>query len=320
MNVYVLGAGASRHAGYPLASELGSKLRQWCEGRNDARDLASVLDHLDGGLHGLEQLLTDADAGRITIPAWPQCRALFQQGIREFFRSVRPHEAVGYRGFSIGRIQPGDTVITFNYDVSLERELRRAAKWSVEDGYGFPITQSGPQRSPARVLKLHGSANWIAFLFGGLTSGFAQIDPWKSLGGRPVIPTDELRFLGYEDLEDEMFRGGAYLTTMILPTYTKKFSFTTNFGRFELFWDSLWGQASSCLQNAASLVLAGYSMPAADDRARALLLENCNKHVECTILCGGDTARIGTELRAAGYSNLRLLPRITFEEWAAEAA
>ena len=64
-------------------------------------------------------------------------------------------------------IQAEDVVVTFNYDDSLERELRRRGLWDVSQGYGFPLGKSG-QPSPVLVLKLHGSINWLALIFGGV--------------------------------------------------------------------------------------------------------------------------------------------------------
>jgi hypothetical protein len=41
MTTYVIGAGASFHAGYPLASSMGSSLFQWMKNQTTAKGYAS---------------------------------------------------------------------------------------------------------------------------------------------------------------------------------------------------------------------------------------------------------------------------------------
>ena len=48
---------------------------------------------------------------------------------------------------------PGDTVITFNYDVSLDSKLRQSGKWAIGDGYGFRV-EGLPTGSTVRLLKM----------------------------------------------------------------------------------------------------------------------------------------------------------------------
>src|SRR5713101_7063837 len=66
MTTYVLGAGASAHAGFPLAADLGNKLRAWTSGnRPDGYDYWTGIDELHalyGGLGNIEEILTDLDA------------------------------------------------------------------------------------------------------------------------------------------------------------------------------------------------------------------------------------------------------------------
>jgi hypothetical protein len=137
-------------------------------------------------------------------------------GLRAWFSEIRNAEATAYRQFATGIVEPGDCIITFNYDVSLDRELHRAGKWEVGDGYGFVIDRLSAN-SPTTLLKLHGSTNWLAILFGGATSGFFQFQG-SSLGERPAIGSAEIGFLGYEGLSDPLFpRPSAAVSPMILP-------------------------------------------------------------------------------------------------------
>src|ERR1019366_1805028 len=53
-----------------------------------------------------------------------------------YFNSLRSQPAELYRTFAENVLSPGDAVITFNYDLALDREMRRAGKWDIGKGYG----------------------------------------------------------------------------------------------------------------------------------------------------------------------------------------
>jgi hypothetical protein len=81
---------------------------------------------------------------------------------------LRQSPAPLYDQFARERIQPGDTVITFNYDQACERSLKEAALWEISDGYGFELGIDAIPTSTVRVLKLHGSTNWWVLHFSGV--------------------------------------------------------------------------------------------------------------------------------------------------------
>jgi hypothetical protein len=58
-----------------------------------------------------------------------------------------PNQVAAYAEFADKLVQSGDVIITFNYDDSLERELKRTGKWDAGAGYGFPFA------APVRPLK-----------------------------------------------------------------------------------------------------------------------------------------------------------------------
>ena len=89
----------------------------------------------------------------------------------QWFRGIHAETAAAYAEFADKLVQAGDVIVTFNYDDSLERELKRSGKWDLSDGYGFPFAEPG--RSQVLPLKLHGSMNWLW--------------PVPSLGKRPLI-------------------------------------------------------------------------------------------------------------------------------------
>lgn len=72
-------------------------------------------------------------------------------------------------------LEPGDTIISFNYDCLIDDALRKAGdnKWNPRSGYGFPTRryslvgseywdpeEISPREESVRLLKVHGSLNW----------------------------------------------------------------------------------------------------------------------------------------------------------------
>jgi hypothetical protein len=246
---------------------------------------------------------------------------VFKNAVREWFAEIQRSVALNssaYRDFARNIVAEGDCIVTFNYDVSLERELRLAGRFEVGDGYGFPI-QGLPGKSDTKVLKLHGSTNWLALLFGGLTSGFSTFQPGNTLGARPAIPKNELSFLGYHDAVDPAFgKGGAALPVMIFPARSKDFYFTASTGNeYAGFWDDLWERAAAAVQSAARVVICGYSLLPVDERARGLLLTAPKKDAEIIVASGVDTERIAIEYRDAGYAKAAPADQVLFQDWVA---
>jgi hypothetical protein len=211
-------------------------------------------------------------------------------------------------------VRQRDTVISFNYDLGIERALRQAQLWDIKKGYGFSLETSS-QRSPVEVLKLHGSTNWRALLFGGKIGFFAA--GANSLGGRPILCFEpDLEYLGYPDPVDPLCpqRGiAASLPAIIMPALPKRFHFATTFGpEWKQFWDRLWKRAKRAIQSADELVVIGYSMPAVDERARALLLGTPNKAVRLSICCRRTTASLKKEFRDHRFTAIQAVAQ-TFD-------
>src|SRR6266566_1500453 len=72
MTTYVLGAGASFHAGYPLAGDLGNCLYAWVKANVPSNDFwrgcIEELHEAYGGLGDIESILTDLDGCPRTRP------------------------------------------------------------------------------------------------------------------------------------------------------------------------------------------------------------------------------------------------------------
>lgn len=325
MKTYVLGAGASLHAGYPSASTMGVQLLTWMQKHPNPNYRASAQWVFDtfGLVVNVEELFSTLDSTLGDSRRGTEERgniASFQKptltrALQEWFIAIRNSEAGAYRSFSDEIVERGDCIITFNYDVSLDRELHIAGKWELGDGYGFDF-DGFPCGSQTKLLKLHGSANWIALLFGGITSGITAVLD-GSLGVRPVIAANELSFLGYCGLTDPRFRrpGGSILP-WILPTRNKRFFFETSFGReWEDFWDSLWEQARQGLRASEAVFVLGYSLAAADERACELLFSSLSPDAKIEIASGSATDSIVGRFKNAGYQNA-VGARITyFEKW-----
>ncbi|HUY12698.1 MAG TPA: hypothetical protein VMX16_03575 [Terriglobia bacterium] len=322
MRAFIFGAGASHHVGYPLIKDLGRVLIQWAAKNPqphlhwiDPDELNAIFDQ--SSLDDFELVITELEdptpGSPVSLLPPAKCKSIlegFRNAICEFFDSMRADEAVLYRQFANERVKSGDVVISFNYDVSLERELRRAGRWEISDGYGFNLGIGSLPASPVKLLKLHGSTNWIDLLFEGRT-GFSFGMHTDPLGPRPVILPQEFGFLEYDSkIRDIRFSGGGVDRggSMILPARNKQF------GAREDFWNGLWRQAEHALRRAEHIAVIGYSFPAADERARKLIFGRGNRRATLTVCCGGDSARVSREFRESGFAQVQKGSEY-FESW-----
>jgi hypothetical protein len=326
---YVFGAGASRDAGYPLAPEMGRGLLEFMVGSSDPLIRASgeFVTDMFGESPNIEDVITELQSqieslknaknpdDRTQRMRLGNRRAYLGVGLREWFREIRSSPAPSYAAFADRIVKPGDVIVTFNYDESLERELRRIGKWDISSGYGFPLG-TAEDSSDVLMLKLHGSVNWLVSVLDGATGGAFIVDPISSLGNHPVIHRADLQFLGYESFSGHTYQSGGAFPCLILPGRTKEFFYDTSFGHeFSEFWDFLWSQAAEALNKTDRIVLCGYSLPGADQRARDLLLLGPDKEADVEIICGNQTERIATEFRRAGFRNVATFEGGYFADW-----
>lgn len=253
------------------------------------------LDNFEGILADLMTCPLESPAAKLPRGARGHLLEDLVESLIAQFEEIRTAPAPLY-DLLAKRIRPGDIVITFNYDLGIERSLASAGLWNVSAGYGFSISDV-EQQSPVELLKLHGSANWRALLFGG-RQGFGLVN--NSLGDRPVLFFQaDLEYLGFNHFVDPLCRGlegAASLPAMILPALPKKFSFETPYGHeWKAFWDRLWKRAECAIESAEELLIIGYSLPEADQRARTLLLRGTNRAVPLTICCDTATRRLEQE-------------------------
>lgn len=142
---FVLGAGASRDAGYPFAKDLGRGLLKWMdqaepEGIRDFSSSATSLRETFENAENIEELLTQVDevaalynsphlSARMQAARVNHDRQALIHGLRRWFEQIGRTPSDSYRLFAREVIQPGDSVKTFNYDVSLD--IRTQTGWGV---------------------------------------------------------------------------------------------------------------------------------------------------------------------------------------------
>ncbi len=276
-----------------MAAALGHKLAEWTEtlpAEHSYRTLLKEIQFHFGGLGDFESILRDlmASPPHPGKSEWdvlrPYKRTELAEAIRESFDFIRQQPADLYQGLA-RMLHPGDAVITFNYDLGIERALQRKGVWQLTNGYGFPIQDDEP--SQVNIYKLHGSTNWHALLFQGRMGGpfaisFDSHGRLSSLGDRPVLPCrPDLDYLGLPDFVDPRYPNGApasQLPVMILPALPKTFDSETSFGReWEFLWDGLWAAAKSVLEAASEVFLIGYSLPQIDETSLSSPLPETNR-------------------------------------------
>ncbi len=187
--IFVLGAGFSKAAGLPLAGELWHRvydrtqslsgraakfhddLKDYLEYRRkadgvdlspdqvDLEDLMRVLDieHFLG-LRGSDTWSSHGNEGTVVV------KTLIGEILAELTPSVDGIPEL-YLRFA-GGLQPGDYVLTFNYDVLLERALEAAGKPYRLFRYRYSevrdqLATIGDSREEVCVLKMHGSIDWF---------------------------------------------------------------------------------------------------------------------------------------------------------------
>jgi hypothetical protein len=329
MATYVFGAGASLHAGYPLTADLGNGLYAWAR-QSDLiwRGYIEELYQQYGGLADLERILTElherpagSRAAEVTRTHCGNTLGGIKVAIPEYFHSLRQKSIEGrdlYRALAHRELRNGDTILTFNHDLACERALRTEGLWEVGDGYGFLLEPGITPPSNVKVLKLHGSTNWLGMLFGG-NMGLSQVSS-GAYGPRPTLfGGRDFSYLGYPDHVRDPHCKGISTTggdpALILPTLHKNFFHQTSFGReWEPFWNYLWGEAARALTAAEKIVIIGYGMPAADERARELLLNHSNPHAEILVLSGSRSSALCEDFTKSGFRSVNSLGQGYFED------
>jgi hypothetical protein len=173
--------------------------------------------------------------------------------VDEHFRPERSkaHEAI------VNKVNPDDTILTFNYDTVIEEAFTDAKLWSPVGGYGdnvYGITgdwsrnwlrarnANKTNRAKLPIYKLHGGINWT-------------LDENRSvrIKDRPyVVRTGKKKFI----------RGDV---SILPPGWNKRIDRNP--------YKEFWRQARLELEACASIVIIGYSLPETDILAKAFFSE-----------------------------------------------
>ncbi len=176
------------------------------------------------------------------------------------------------------------TLVTFNQDLVIENEIyKRVAlrpSWCLEHGYGSfsqdhnVMSTSATNLFPAhasscdggkrlKILKLHGSINWLVRMNGRkpsrrILAGNGKAPPVQ-ISRRRAVPS-QLRFTR----EGERGRSSWYMWPVIIPPVYGKQALIENF------IPTVWGDARTELETADRIIFYGYSLPQADIEAEKL--------------------------------------------------
>jgi len=316
-SLYVLGAGFSRSAGLPLASELWQEIlrralpmqgraskfrddledyiefRERCDGKRPSLETVNFeefLGFLDVehflGLRGKETWSEAGNEGQIVV------KTLIGQILTERTPSTSKIPNL-YLQFAHA-LQPGDRIITFNYDILLERALdiaripyrlfpNRYDKISSMGGYRSMKTFDKDD-SEVEILKMHGSVDWfdkkpfLEAMQSAREQGFESYIPpdpiFNSERGLktarvvdgPRLADDPMREM-YRLINVSRFYGNPAWFLSVPSLVSPSVSKVIYSRPFLEFWRGLRYEGAY----SRRLVVIGYSLPPHDDYARQVL-------------------------------------------------
>lgn len=235
-------------------------------------DVFKLYGHVSGV--GLEEYFREIEAraeiGQIAKSRnKPKDWAKRQSNLEELIRRVliqtttelTPEECQIHRRV-LRQLQSGDTIVTFNYDTVIEESLpEEGPYWDPRDGYGFEASgvtltwakrwridrnrvKGESRKSEFRLLKLHGSLNWILY-----KTNKVRLKP------RPYV----VRARKGKPVHDKC--------SILPPGWHKRIDRNP--------YRQLWRRARLDLEKCSRLAIIGYSLPDTDLIARALLAEVC---------------------------------------------
>lgn len=168
----------------------------------------------------------------------------------------------------LSRVEEGDTVITFNYDLLIEQTLWKMGLWSPVDGYRVGAIKDDEEfdakelkKTEVPVFKLHGSVNWLTPSWAHpelqiyTTHPYTNEPMFEGLQVRTRRPLPKWRRLE-----------GSHV---ILPTFIKYSHYA---------WElQLVRKVIEALSNASEVYILGYSLPEADAMANILFTQIANE-------------------------------------------
>lgn len=298
---YILGAGFSRLAGFPFVKDLLEFVLKQLEKSKDIRDtgdsgfykklapfIKRIRTHYPWLIENIELLFTYIDLaclhGNLGVfkecfPDFPDLRIFRMRLSGALYRAFRyKHDYSNTKEIVknnsnanqiywkfCDNLNEKDTIITFNYDLIVEKGLWLQNKWTFLDGYGFLkdiksfIINSDKEypsgklkKSKIKILKLHGSLGW-----------FYDESKEEVVLGEMNDSFNDYCGAYYENERSDVCVKYDEGTTFIEPSFVKKFSRPIIL--------EIWAQAFREIMKANELIIIGYSLPEADSAARSFL-------------------------------------------------
>jgi len=310
--IYILGAGFSQPAGFPLASELWHEIR--CRGllmteraslfRGDLDEYIEYRKHCDGVELTPEQVNFEDFMAFLDIEhylwlrgsdTWSshgnEAQVVVKTLIGEILTaSMPPRDKIPELYLRFAKIlRPNDLVLTFNYDILLERSLEvagvpfRLFPYRLKEDSKNPGHLIDDRRDEVIIMKLHGSTDWfdrsqyrqleenrIANGFKKKTSDLIFHTP-EEFGALPLIegphfPDDLLRQIyRIQDIE-RLYKQRIlfHATPSLLNPSPIKLIYSK---MYRDFWSGL-GRAGVL---NFSMAIIGFSLPSQDEYARQII-------------------------------------------------
>lgn len=328
--VFLLGAGFSKDASFPLANELICFIQNHLKTSMNTRDIdfkkefSDFLNEIHPSLFlNVELFLTYIDLALLNNSVGIFTRSASTEDLRLFRRKLSgalvrafDNAHLELKGRFLNRnvffkfceqLKDGDSIITFNYDLVVEQELWLQRKWTFLDGYGlekdindFQAKFGGtyptdlPTKSLIKIYKLHGSLGWF---YDDASGQIIYIGMPNYFDGRLLYC--EKNLLGAGAQWDEG-------TTFIEPSYIKQFNCTPIL--------DIWEKAFKIVQQSSELIVIGYSLPEADAAAQAFLSSGVRSS-QITSVTVVDSSPLVFDKFEILFKRKVDRKKITFREW-----
>lgn len=274
---FVLGAGFAAEQGFPLVRGLKERVIHFVEAEqhpaherflmrdeNYARgEFYAGLDYIDPtGELGYEEVLIALSHHLVDAEKPDPCfttRDILRVGAARLLWCIdyfNPRLEICYERFAqqIAAISGGAAIVTFNWDLLVERALTTAGvQWS------YSLADDAGAVS---VIKPHGSLNWSSFAQN--PNLVAQYQHWRPIAPQSTLSYDGAAPLANPDLQDinSDMRYCLYPGDPDLPTSHPDLH-------------RLWEDAITVIRASGRVVFIGYSLPEYDSYAGELFQNEC---------------------------------------------
>lgn len=271
--VYVIGAGFSKDLGYPLIKELLPELETRLSSslKKKLKEISHFhfpkpSDDNTESVPNIEQLLSAMLVNEQLFDASRSAPGKFRKDklvkfrrdilleIASWFHSIhKKYKPTWFKKFGKDILKPEDTIISFNWDLELDRLIFGKALCSASYGYG--LNENFPT-----LLKPHGSLNWYA------ESPSEKLKQEKTFSLSQRNTEDVRVFNRFRNPKSSYNR--TYMPLVIPPTFIKDFH-NPVFG-------GIWSNAVAALSKAKEVCFIGFSLAQPDYHARFIL--RCGFH------------------------------------------